>query len=68
MAEGTAGGTFRVVVNDEEQYSVWATGRDLPVGWREQGTTGTRQECLDAIRELWTDLRPRSLRERMGEP
>ena len=55
---------FAVVVNDEEQYSVWPEGKEIPAGWREEGTVGTRPECLEHIEAVWTDLRPRSLRER----
>ncbi|GLZ41928.1 MbtH family NRPS accessory protein [Actinokineospora sp. NBRC 105648] len=53
---------FVVVVNDEEQYSVWPRGRELPAGWRETGFTGARADCLDHIDQVWTDLRPASLR------
>lgn len=53
----------RVVINDEEQYSVWATDRDIPPGWRAEGFTGTRPACLAHIDKVWTDLRPRSTRE-----
>ena len=53
-----------VVVNDEEQYSIWAQGRELPAGWRDCGVAGTRAECLDHIERVWVDMRPRSLRER----
>ncbi|MEU0937719.1 MbtH family protein [Embleya sp. NPDC005971] len=52
----------RVVINDEEQYSVWATDRDLPAGWRAEGFTGTRPDCLAHIDRVWTDMRPRSIR------
>lgn len=58
--------TFHVVVNDEEQYSIWPTDRELPGGWRTDGTSGTREICLNHIEEVWTDMRPRSLRERMS--
>ncbi|MEY9875808.1 MbtH protein [Streptacidiphilus sp. MAP12-33] len=58
---------YRVVLNDEEQYSIWWAARELPAGWREEGTTGTREECLARISEIWTDLRPLSLRRRMAE-
>ncbi|MEV0418748.1 MbtH family protein [Streptosporangium canum] len=58
--------SHRVVVNHEEQYSIWPTGRDLPDGWREEGVSGTRQECLDHIDQVWTDLRPLSAREATG--
>ncbi|MEV0586297.1 MbtH family protein [Nonomuraea sp. NPDC050310] len=56
-------GDFHVVRNDEEQYSIWPAGRDLPAGWRVAGPTGPKQECLAYIDETWTDLRPLSLRE-----
>ncbi|ANW17656.1 MbtH family protein [Streptomyces clavuligerus] len=59
--------TYRVVLNDEEQYSIWWTDRDLPAGWREEGTSGTREECLAHIDQVWTDMRPASLRRRMEE-
>jgi len=55
-----------VVVNDEEQYSVWPEGKQLPAGWRTEGTVGTRAECIDYIDRVWADMRPRSLRERMA--
>jgi MbtH protein len=58
---------FCVVLNDEEQYSIWPQERDLPNGWRAEGKTGTRQECLDYIGEVWTDMRPQSLRRWMQE-
>ncbi|WP_330265407.1 MbtH family protein [Streptomyces griseorubiginosus] len=57
--------TYRVVRNDEDQYSIWWAERDLPAGWSTEGTEGTREECLARIAEVWTDMRPRSLRERM---
>ncbi len=57
---------LQVVVNDEEQYSIWPAGRALPPGWREAGFSGGKQECLDYIDRVWTDMRPRSLREAMA--
>jgi len=56
-----------VVVNDEEQYSIWPVGRDLPGGWRPDGFTGTEAECLAYIDETWTDMRPASLRRWMRD-
>ena len=56
---------YMVVVNAEEQYSVWFADRDLPLGWKKVGKSGTKQECLDYIEEVWTDMRPLSLREKM---
>ncbi|WP_026422293.1 MbtH family protein [Actinokineospora inagensis] len=53
---------FRVVVNDEEQYSIWPADRDLPAGWLGTGHTGSKVDCLNHIDEVWTDLRPLSLR------
>ena len=58
---------WRVVINDEEQYSIWRTDRELPLGWREEGKVGTRQECLDHIDAVWTDMRPLSVRKQMGD-
>ncbi|MBD0695407.1 MbtH family protein [Streptomyces sp. CBMA123] len=54
-----------VVLNDEEQYSVWPAERDVPAGWRAEGFAGTRQECLDHVAQVWTDMRPLSLRRAM---
>ena len=53
---------YQVVVNEEEQYSIWPAGRDLPAGWSLDGTTGTKEHCLEHIRTVWVDMRPRSLR------
>jgi MbtH protein len=57
--------TYSVVVNEEEQYSIWLAGRSLPAGWNEVGRTGSKSECLDYIGEVWTDMRPKSLRQAM---
>jgi MbtH protein len=54
---------WRVVVNDEEQYSIWPAERENALGWRASGFQGTKQECLSHIESVWTDMRPRSLRE-----
>ncbi|MEV4099764.1 MbtH family NRPS accessory protein [Nonomuraea sp. NPDC049649] len=53
---------FKVVVNHEEQYSVWPEGRDNPPGWSDEGVRGSREECLEHIAAVWTDMRPLSLR------
>ncbi len=58
----------QVVVNDEEQFSIWPDGREIPGGWREVGVVGTREECLAHIDQVWTDMRPLSLRRQMAEP
>jgi MbtH protein len=57
---------YRVVVNHEEQYSIWLEGRECPAGWRDAGKAGPKNECLEYINEVWTDMRPLSLRTRMG--
>jgi len=56
---------YKVVVNHEEQYSIWPAARENPVGWRDAGTIGTKAECLAYIREAWADMRPLSLRRTM---
>ena len=56
---------YDVVLNDEEQYSIWPAHKDLPAGWKKAGKTGPKQECLDYVNEVWTDMRPKSLRDRM---
>jgi MbtH protein len=62
-------GWFMVVVNNEEQYSIWPGARPLPPGWRDAGHQGSKKSCLAHIDQVWTDMRPLSLRRRMdGEP
>lgn len=58
---------YNVVVNHEEQYSIWPTDRDLPLGWEATGKEGLKDECLAHIEEVWTDMRPLSLRKKMEE-
>ncbi|MEO3788490.1 MbtH family protein [Actinocorallia sp. B10E7] len=55
---------FLVVVNHEEQYSIWPDGQDVPAGWNPVGRRGTKEECLAHIEEIWTDIRPLSVRRR----
>jgi MbtH protein len=57
---------YQVVKNEEEQYSIWQDGRPLPPGWMGVGKLGTRSECLDYIGQVWTDMRPLSLRRAMA--
>ncbi len=57
---------YTVVMNHEEQYSIWLADRELPLGWTAVGKTGTKRECLDYIEEVWTDMRPLSLRQKMA--
>ena len=56
-----------MVINHEEQYSIWPADRENPPGWTDAGKPGTRQECLDYIEEVWTDMRPLSLRRKLEE-
>ena len=58
---------YTVVMNHEEQYSIWPADHELPPGWSAVGKTGLKAECLAYIEEVWTDMRPRNLRERMAE-
>jgi len=58
---------YQVVVNHEEQYSIWRADRELPSGWRAAGKIGLKAECLDYIKEVWTDMRPLSLRKKLEE-
>ncbi len=57
---------YSVVVNDEEQYSIWPSGRARPAGWHDAGHTGSQEQCLAHIAEVWIDMRPRSLRESLA--
>lgn len=58
---------YKVVVNHEEQYSVWPADRENALGWRDAGKSGSKAECLAYIGEVWTDMRPLSLRKKMEE-
>ena len=58
---------YKVVLNHEEQYSIWPADRENPLGWKDGGKSGSKKECLDFIGEVWTDMRPLSLRKSMGE-
>lgn len=58
---------YKVVLNHEEQYSIWPADRENALGWKDEGTTGTKEECLTHIKEIWTDMRPLSLRKKMEE-
>jgi len=62
--ENTNGERYKVVLNAEGQYSIWPAGQGVPLGWESEGTVGTKQECLEQISELWTDMRPLSLRNK----
>lgn len=56
---------YKVVVNDEEQYSIWPVDLKSPLGWKELTVTGTKEECLKYIADTWTDMRPLSIRKKL---
>ncbi|MEH2628725.1 MbtH protein [Bradyrhizobium sp. AZCC 1719] len=58
---------YLVVVNDEEQYSIWREDKSVPAGWRATGKRGTKADCLQHIEDVWIDMRPLSLRKRMAD-
>ncbi len=58
---------YKVVVNHEEQYSIWPAHRENALGWKDAGKQGTKDECLSFIKEVWVDMRPLSLRKAMDE-
>ena len=59
-------GIYEVVINDEEQHSIWAAEKAVPPGWRKLGVHGSKESCLAHIKEVWNDIRPFSLRRKMG--
>jgi MbtH protein len=59
--------TYKVVINHEEQYSIWPLDRDNPLGWQDAGVSGTKGECLDYIDKVWTDITPLSVRRSLQE-
>lgn len=67
MSWGDDTTTFHVVMNDEEQYSIWPDFRAIPAGWRAVGKSGNKADCLAYIDEVWTDMRPLSLRKHMAD-
>ena len=56
---------YQVVVNHEEQYSIWPEHKEIPNGWKAVGEAGSKQDCLEHIKQVWTDMRPLSLRKKM---
>ena len=58
---------YKVVMNHEEQYSIWPDYKEIPRGWKHVGKTGPKVECLAYIKEVWTDMRPLSRRKKMDE-
>jgi MbtH protein len=66
MADDDDDRAYRVVVNDEGQYSIWLSYKDIPAGWRDVGVAGNKATCLAHIETVWTDMRPLSLQRRMA--
>jgi MbtH protein len=60
-------GMFRVLINHEEQYSIWPDWKAIPGGWRDTGVLESKKSCLEYIEKVWTDMRPLSLRRFMEE-
>lgn len=58
---------FEVLINHEEQYSIWPAGKAIPLGWSTVGKNGPKDACLEYIKENWVDMRPLSLRKEMAE-
>lgn len=58
---------YKVVVNHEEQYSIWPAEKENPLGWMDVGFSGSKEACMERIKEIWTDMRPLSLRKAMEE-
>ena len=58
---------YIALINEEEQYSIWFAWKDIPLGWKRVGPKGKKQEVLDYIKEVWVDMRPKSLRKELGE-
>ena len=67
MNESPAETNYLVVISEEGRYSIWPDFREIPWGWKAEGTSGAKQECLDHIGKVWTDMRPLSLRRQTGE-
>ncbi|HLO03358.1 MAG TPA: MbtH family NRPS accessory protein [Symbiobacteriaceae bacterium] len=67
MSEHEQEMSYEVVCNHEQQYSLWPAHRPLPLGWNKVGKSGSKADCLDYIKEVWTDMRPQSLKNRMDE-
>lgn len=67
MFDGNTDDQFKVVCNHEGQYSLWPANRNNAPGWHDGGFSGRKDECLQYIKEVWVDMRPMSLREKMRE-
>jgi MbtH protein len=67
MSWGDETTEFAVVLNHEEQYSIWPSYKAIPAGWRAEGKRGSKAECLAHIDQVWTDMRPLSLRQALEQ-
>ncbi|MBS0307895.1 MAG: MbtH family protein [Proteobacteria bacterium] len=67
IAAATDTALYKVIVNQEEQYSLWPAHKPSAPGWRDAGSMGSEVECLAYIKEIWTDMRPRALRDMMAD-
>lgn len=56
---------YQVLVNHEEQYSLWPTFKEIPIGWKQVGPIGKKQDCVDYVEKVWTDMRPLSVRRQL---
>ncbi len=65
MTQSTNEILYRVVISEEERYSIWPDYKEIPWGWQATEKVGSQEECLDYIKAVWTDMRPKSLREQM---
>jgi MbtH protein len=65
MGENEDNAIYMVVVNHEEQYSIWPVDQEKPLGWKEAGKSGSKADCLEYIKEVWTDMRPLSVRRQL---
>ncbi|MBG6287185.1 MULTISPECIES: MbtH family protein [Pseudomonas] len=65
MAFDREDAVYKVLVNGEEQYSLWPVYKEVPAGWREAGKQGSKADCLAFVEANWTDMRPLSLRQKM---
>ena len=67
MSEEEDNEEYICLINEEEQYSIWFAWKEIPLGWKQVGPKGTKQEVLNYVKEVWTDMRPKSLRKQMDK-
>jgi MbtH protein len=59
--------SYVVLINDEEQYSLWLSHKDIPAGWKSVGVSGSKTECMEYVDKVWTDITPLSVRRRLAQ-